>query len=165
MSKNLQPHELDALDRRILSVLQENGRITNQQLAERVHLSPSACSRRVARLEEGGVIAGYVALLTPSAAGRGTTVFVQVTLARQNQDDMAAFEAAVAECPDVMECYLMSGESDYVVKVAVRDLQDYERVHTQYLSRMPGVARIHSSFTLRTVKKATAFELERRPGR
>lgn len=150
---------LDALDRRILAVLQRDGRISNQQLAERVHLSASACSRRVARLEESGVIAGYVALLDPAIAGRGTTVFVQVSLLRQSQEDMAAFEEAAAQCEDVMECYLMSGEADYLVKVAVRDLADFERVHARSLSRMPGVARIQSSFVLRTVSRGTAYPL------
>jgi len=150
---------LDALDRRILAVLQRDGRITNQQLAEQVHLSASACSRRVARLEENGVIAGYAALLDPAIAGRGTTVFVQVSLLRQSQEDMAAFEQAAAECEDVMECYLMSGEADYLVKVAVRDLADFERVHARSLSRMPGVARIQSSFVLRTVSRGTAYPL------
>ncbi|WP_161958887.1 Lrp/AsnC family transcriptional regulator [Ferruginivarius sediminum] len=159
MSNILHDIELDALDRRILKVLQSNGRITNQQLSERVNLSASACSRRVAHLEEAGVIAGYAALIAPSAVDRATTVFVQVTLTRQKEGDMAAFEAAVADCPDIMECYLMSGEADYLVKVAVRDLHDYERVHAQYLSRFPAVARIHSSFTLRTVKKETAFQI------
>jgi DNA-binding Lrp family transcriptional regulator len=155
------PHvvDLDPMDRRILNVLQSDGRITNQQLSERVNLSASACSRRVTRLEDVGVIAGYAALVDPPAVNRATTVFVQVTLTRQKEDDMAAFEAAVADCPDIMECYLMSGEADYLVKVAVRDLHDYERVHAQYLSRFPAVARIHSSFTLRTVKKETAFAI------
>ena len=157
MPNTLRQPDLDALDRRILTLLQQDGRITNQQLAERVHLSASACSRRVARLEEAGVISGYVALLDPATAGRGTSVYVQVTLSRQSQDDMAAFERAAADCPEVMECYLMSGEADYLVKVAVADLADFERVHAQHLSRMPGVARIQSSFVLRTVRRKTAY--------
>ena len=160
MSNSLRQYDMDALDRRILAALQADGRMTNQELAERVHLSPSACSRRVARLEAAGVIAGYTALLEPEAAGRGTTVFVHVTLDRQSGEDLAAFERAVADCPDVMECYLMSGDDDYLVKVAAADLNDYERIHTQYLARMPGVARIRSGFALRTVKKGTAFPLD-----
>lgn len=144
--------ELDEIDRRILSAVQADGRISNQTLSERVHLSPSACHRRVARLEAAGVIVGYAARIDPAALGRGTVVFVHVALERQNREGMDAFEAAVRACPDVVRCHLMSGDADYLLEVAARDLADYERIHTDHLARMPGVARIRSSFALRTVK-------------
>jgi len=148
---------LDAMDRRILAELQQDGRISNQALAERVHLSPSACHRRVARLEDEGVIRGYVAMVDPVAAGRPTAVFVHVSLDRQSREAMDAFESAVAACPEVMECHLMSGASDYLLEVAARDLVDYERIHSDHLARLPGVARIQSSFAMRTVKRDTAL--------
>lgn len=151
---------LDAMDRRILAQLQRDGRMTNQTLAERVHLSPSACHRRVARLEAEGIIAGYVAVVDPAAVGHGTAVFVHVSLDRQNRAAMDAFEATVSACPDIMECHLMSGDADYLLKVAARDMADYERIHTDQLACMPGVARIRSSFTLRTVKRETAVRFD-----
>lgn len=154
MPKTLAPLELDTTDDRILRCLVVDGRMTNQQLAERVNLSPSACHRRVARMEAAGIIAGYAARVDPQAFGRATTVFVHVTLDRQTEEAMTAFEAAVADCPDIVECHLMSGEADYLVKVAAADLPDFERIHRRDLSRLPGVARLQSSFTLRTVKAA-----------
>jgi Lrp/AsnC family leucine-responsive transcriptional regulator len=144
---------LDDIDRRILEVLQGDGRISNQALAECVHLSPSACHRRVARLEADGIIAGYAARVDPAALGRATAVFVHVALERQNREGMDAFEAAVRACPDVLRCHLMSGDADYLLEVAARDMADYERIHTDHLARMPGVARMRSSFALRTVKR------------
>lgn len=143
--------ELDRIDRRILVLLQHDGRLTNAALAERVALSPSATLRRVQRLEEAGVIAGYAARIAPEALGRGSQVFIEVTLASQRDEALQAFEQAVRDCPDILECHLMSGGSDYLLRVAVRDTQDYERVHKQHLSRFPNVARIRSSFALRTV--------------
>ncbi len=143
---------LDDTDRRILAALHQDGRVSNQTLSERVHLSPSACHRRVARLEAAGVIVGYAARIDPAALGRGTVVFVHVSLERQNREGMDAFEAAVRGCPDVARCHLMSGDADYLLEVTARDMADYERVHTDHLARMPGVARIRSSFSLRTVK-------------
>jgi Lrp/AsnC family leucine-responsive transcriptional regulator len=163
VSKDLAGIHLDATDHRVLRALQADGRMTNQDLAQRVGLSPSACHRRVARLEAAGVIAGYAALVDPRALGRGTTVFVHVTLDRQTDEALAAFEAAVAASPDIVECHLMSGESDYLVKVAAADLPDFERIHRSDLSRLPGVARLQSSFTLRTVKLAAVSG--RGPGR
>ncbi|MQX35439.1 Lrp/AsnC family transcriptional regulator [Roseospira navarrensis] len=163
MPKLLRLSDLDATDHRILEQLQADGRVSNQDLAERVHLSPSACHRRVARLEAAGAIAGYAALVDPEAVGRGTTVFVHVTLERQTEEVMAAFETAVAACPDIIECHLMSGEADYLVKVAAADLPDFERIHRRDLTRLPGVARLQSSFTLRTVKKSIGLTPTRAP--
>ena len=149
----------DKIDLSILSALQDDGRITNQDLAERVNLSASACLRRVRRLEDDGVIDGYGARLNPAAVGRGSSIFIEITLDGQTEAILDAFEAAIAEVPDVMECYLMAGQADYLVRVAVSSAEDYERLHKTYLSRLPGVARIRSMFTMRTVCKRTGFAI------
>lgn len=149
--------EIDAIDRRILALLQKEGRITNAELALKVHLSASACHRRVQRLEEMGVISGYVALLNPRALGRQTTVFVEITLQGQADEVLDAFERAVAQIPDVQECHLMAGTADYLLKVAAIDTDDFARIHRQHLARLPGVAQMHSSFALRTVFRTTAI--------
>lgn len=149
--------ELDATDRRILGVLQKQGRITNAELAEEVNLSPSACHRRVQRLEAEGVIAGYVALLDARKMGRPTTVFVEITLQSQADDVLEAFERAVAKVPDILECHLMAGTADYLLKIVADGTDDYARIHRRYLTRLPGVAQMHSSFALRTVFKTTAL--------
>lgn len=148
--------ELDATDRRILNVLQRHGRITNAELADRVNLSPSACHRRVQRLEEEGFIAGYVALVNARRLGRPTTVFVEITLSGQTDEVLEAFERAVMQVPDILECHLMAGSADYLLKVVARDTEDFARIHRQYLARLPGVAQMHSSFALRTVRQTTA---------
>lgn len=150
---------LDATDRNILNRLQADGRMTNAELAERVHLSPSACLRRVHRLEAQGIIAGYAMLVDAEALGLGTTVFVEVALTGQAEDFLAEFETAVREVPAVMECYLMAGDADYLLRVVVADVQDFERIHKEYLSRLPHVARIRSIFAMRTVYKSNAVKL------
>ena len=152
--------ELDATDRRILAALQREGRISNADLSERIHLSPSACFRRVKRLEAEGVIRDYAALLNPRAVGRGATVFVEVTLTGQSEEILDAFEKAVTQVPDVLECHLMAGAADYLIKVAARDSDDYARIHRPHLTRLPGVAQMHSSFALRTVFGTTALPLD-----
>jgi Lrp/AsnC family leucine-responsive transcriptional regulator len=149
---------LDETDRKILTLLQRNGRMTNAELAERIHLSPSACLRRVRRLEDEGVIEGYVMLVNQEAIGRPTNVFVEIAINSQSEDSLDAFEAAVRACPDVMECHLMSGEADYLLRVVAVDPADFERVH-KTLTRLPGLARTRSSFVLRTVCKKTAYEI------
>jgi len=149
--------ELDATDRRILNVLQRDGRITNAELSERVNLSPSACHRRVQRLEQDRFIAGYVALLDARRIGRTTTVFVEITLQGQAEDLLDAFEREVAKLPDLLECHLMAGSADYLLKIIARDAEDFARIHRQYLSRLPGVAQMQSSFALRTVVRTTAI--------
>ncbi|MGE0483785.1 MAG: Lrp/AsnC family transcriptional regulator [Gammaproteobacteria bacterium] len=153
--------KIDATDRAILAALQADGRMTNVQLAERVHLSESACLRRVRLLEEGGVIDRYTMLVDPVAVGIPGNVFAEITLVSQQQQDLDRFEAAVREVPEVMECYLVTGEYDYLLRVVARDTVDYERIHHQYLTKLPGVARVKSSFTLRTVAKKTALPLTR----
>jgi len=150
--------EMDTIDRKIVNLLQSDGRMTNADLAERINLSPSACLRRVRRLEDDGVIKGYVMLVDQAAIGRPASIFVEVTLNAQNEETLESFEAAVVECPDIMECYLMSGDADYLLRVVAGDSTDYERVH-KIVARLPGLARARSSFVLRTVSKKTAFEL------
>ena len=149
---------LDSVDRRILNLLQADGRISNAELAERIHLSPSACHRRVKQLEESGLVHGYVMIVDQQVAGRATNVFVEVTLKSQSDEALDAFERAVLDCPELMECYLMAGQADYLLRLALADIADYERVHRQYLSRFPGVDRLRSIFTMRTVCKKTAIE-------
>ncbi len=150
--------DLDAIDRKILNLLQSDGRMTNADLAERIHLSPSACLRRVRRLEDEGVIENYVMLVAQAAIGKPASIFVEITLSGQNEDTLQAFETAVSACPDIMECHLMSGDADYLLRVVAADTADYERVH-KILARLPGLARARSSFVLRTVSKRTAFDL------
>jgi Lrp/AsnC family leucine-responsive transcriptional regulator len=149
--------DLDATDRRILAVLQREGRITNAELAERVNLSASACHRRVQRLEAEGIIAGYVALLDARRLGRPTTVFVEITLQGQAEELLEAFERAVRRIPDVLECHLMAGAADYLLKVVAEDTEDFARIHRQHLARLPGVAQMQSSFALRKVVETTAL--------
>jgi DNA-binding Lrp family transcriptional regulator len=153
---------IDRIDRAILHELQLEGRLTNAALAERVNLSESATSRRVRALEASGLIRGYVGLVDQSSAGYPDNVFVRITLTSQQQDDLAEFEAAVRQIPEVMECYLMSGDADYLLRVIVADARDYERVHSQHLTRLPGIDRVHSSFALRTVIKKTEIPVRPR---
>jgi Lrp/AsnC family leucine-responsive transcriptional regulator len=145
---------LDRYDRTILQVLQREGRVPNSELAARVSLSESACLRRIRALEASGLIEGYAAVLNEQKAGLGVNVFVSITLERQERADLAAFERAVREVPEVMECYLMSGDYDYLLRVVVADTADFERVHSRQLTSLPHVARVHSSFALRTVQKS-----------
>ncbi|HPE27048.1 Lrp/AsnC family transcriptional regulator [Albidovulum sp.] len=151
--------QLDATDRRILGLLQKEGRLSNAELSERVNLSPSACHRRVGRLEAAGFIDGYVALLNARRLNRPTTVFVEITLSGQADEVLEAFERAVKLVPDVLECHLMAGSADYLLKVVAEDTDDFARIHRQYLARLPGVAQMHSSFALRTVRQTTAIPL------
>ncbi len=146
--------DLDRYDRSLLQSLQREGRITNSELAARVSLSESACLRRVRALEASGLIEGYTAVLNEQKAGLGVNVFVSITLERQERADLAAFELAIRKVPEVMECYLMSGEYDYLVRVVVADTADFERVHSRQLTCLPHVARVHSSFALRAVQKS-----------
>ena len=150
---------LDRTDRRILHELQQNAKLTNSALAERISLSESACLRRVRLLEESGLLSGYVALVDQSKAGYPDNVFVTITLESQQQADLAAFEQEVRKLPEVMECHMMSGEADYLLRVIVRDARDYERIHSRFLTRLPGVDRVHSSFALRTVLKRTELPI------
>ena len=151
---------MDRIDRQILQALQRDGRISNVELSQQVHLSESATLRRVKALEESGLITRYVALLSAQRTGFPTNVFVNITLQRQEQHDLQAFEEAVRRVPEVMECYLMTGVSDYLLRVACRDAADFERLHSQHLTRLPGVARVQSSFALRVVRRTTELPLD-----
>jgi DNA-binding Lrp family transcriptional regulator len=147
-------NDLDRYDRMILQILQRDGRLANSDLAARVNLSESACLRRMRALEASGLIEGYTAILNQQKAGLGVNVFVSITLERQERADMAAFEEAVRSVPEVMECYLMTGEYDYLLRVVVADTADFERLHSRHLTSLPHVSRLHSSFALRTVQKS-----------
>ena len=150
---------MDKYDRRILEELQRDGRISNVQLAARVNLSESACLRRVRALEDEGYIDRYAALVNPSRAGLSGSVFVSIGLHREEQSELAASEEAVRAIPEVMECYLMTGEFDYLLRVVVSDMADFERLHRDSLTRLPGVARVNSSVAIRTVQKKTELPL------
>ena len=150
---------LDRLDRAILRELQQDGRLSNVALAARVNLSESACLRRVKILEEHKVIDRYATLLNQSAVGLPDSVFVEISMTREQQEDLDAFEQAVRQLPEVLECYLMSGEYDYLLRVVVANTADYERIHREYLTRLPGVARLRSSFALRTITKKTELPI------
>ena len=143
--------DLDEIDRRILASLQAHARLRNVELAEQVGLSASPCLRRVKRLEETGVIRGFATLVDPEAVGLPVSVFVQVTLERQAEASLEAFESHITEWPEVMECYLMTGDADYLLRVVVTDMRDFERIHQQHLSRLPHVQRIQSNVALRPV--------------
>ena len=153
-------NSLDSVDRAILDLLQEDGRLANVDLADAVNLSPSACLRRVRRLEEEGFINQYVALINPSRVGMGTNVFVEITLSSQAEDALDAFEAAVTARPEIMSCHLMAGDFDYLLRVVIDDVADYEALHRTHLAQLPGVARLVSSFALRPVCDRTAYPLK-----
>lgn len=143
--------ELDTIDLAILRALQQNGRITNAELAQKVGLSPSACSRRHDLLERSGVISGYHARLSHKALDYKMIAIVHISLSGQFAKTLSEFETAVKKCPNVLVCYLMSGEYDYILRVAAKDLEDYERIHRDWLSALPHVVKINSSFALREV--------------
>jgi Lrp/AsnC family transcriptional regulator, leucine-responsive regulatory protein len=143
---------MDAIDRAILSHLQDDGRLSNVELAERVRLSPSACLRRVRNLEQAGAIAGYHAVIDPAAVGRAFQITVHATLMMRNRATIETFEAAVAELEDVVECRRMYGDPDYLMRVAVADADAYERFLINVLADLPGLARLTSQFSMKTIK-------------
>jgi Lrp/AsnC family transcriptional regulator, leucine-responsive regulatory protein len=151
--------DLDNLDRAILRELMRDGRMTNAELAERVHLSPSACLRRVRALEEAGVIDSYAMLLDAAKAGLAGAAFVFVTLEQQGRAMLDAFESDVRRHPEITECFLLAGAADYLLRIVFRDSRDYERIHTEILTQMPGVSRVQSTLPLRTVKKTTVLPI------
>lgn len=152
---------LDALDLKILAQLQEDGSLSNVELARRVHLSPSPCLVRVKALQAAGVIQRYVALADPKAVGLGLNVFISISLKEQAKDSLAEFEGRIAEHDEVMECYLMTGDSDYLIRVAVRDIGELERFILEQLTPIPGIEKIRSSFALKQVRYKTALPLPR----
>jgi Lrp/AsnC family leucine-responsive transcriptional regulator len=150
---------LDATDRALLRELQNDGRVSNVELAQRVHLSPSACLRRVKQLEESGVIARYVALVNPKAVGQPGTSYTIVNLERLTTPAIEAFEQAVRDVPSILDCFYVAGTNDYLIRFTYNDAADLERFHTEVLMRLPGVLRSNSMLVLRTVKKTTALEV------
>ena len=152
-------NKLDDTDRRLLRVLQRSGRMSNAELADKVNMSASACHRRVQRLEQDGFIRDYAALLDPGLVDRRTTVFVEIKLSGQTDEVLAEFEKAVARVPDVLECHLMAGSAEYLLKVVAKDTEDFARIHRAHLATLPGVAQLESSFALKTVFKTTALPL------
>lgn len=159
MSEKLRQTDLDEIDRKILALLQGNARLANIELADQVGLSPSPCLRRVRELEERGIVRRYVTLLDPAQVGLPVSVFVNVTLERQIEPALERFEAAILKRPEVMECYLMTGDCDYLLRVVTADLSAYERFLVENLTRVPGVSSIRSSFALKQVKYSTALPL------
>lgn len=149
---------MDEIDISILSALQHDGRLSNVQLAQKVGLSESACLRRIRILEENGIIDRFVLLLDQATVGIPGNVFVRVTLEGQHQDKLKAFERNVANISEVMECYLLSGDADYILRVICRNNDDYKKIHSR-LTNLPGVRRVNSSFALRTVVKKTALPI------
>ncbi len=150
---------LDAIDRQILENLQNDARMRNVELAKKVGLSPSPCLRRVGNLEEMGVIRGYVTLVDAEAVGLPVSVFVSVTLEKQIEKSLEKFEKEIRARPEVMECYLMTGDADYLLRVVTSDLGAYERFLLDHLTRIPGVASIRSSFALKQVAYRTALPI------
>lgn len=143
--------KLDKIDLSIVRHLLTDARMTNAQLAEKISLSQSACLRRVQNLEKTGVITGYRAVINEQVLGFRANATTRITLNSQSEQVLEAFERQVAKCPNVVVCDLMSGTSDYLLRIMTRDLNDYERIHKEYLSKLPGVARIETNFTLRRV--------------
>jgi len=155
--------DLDKIDIAILEALQADGRISNAALADKVGLSQSACSRRLDLLEKAGAVRGYHARLSNAVLGYGMTAIVHISLSGQFEKSLAEFEAAIRRCPNVLSCHLMSGEYDYILRVAAKDLQDYERIHKQWLSAMPHVTKINSSFALREIVDRTTLGMRPDP--
>jgi DNA-binding Lrp family transcriptional regulator len=148
---NLAPMPIDETDSRLLAVLRQHGRISNASLAAAIGLSPSACLRRLRALEASGTIRGYKAIIDTPEPARRAVFIAEILLERQTDDYFTRFEAEIRKCPDVLECYLMTGDHDYLVRVEANDPADYERIHRDQLARLPGVARIRTSFAIRRV--------------
>jgi Lrp/AsnC family leucine-responsive transcriptional regulator len=152
-------HDLDEIDHRILQSLQDHARISNVDLADKIGLSPAPCLRRVRDLEGAGVIRKYATLLDPHAVGLGVTVFVQISLDLQVEGRLEIFERAIAGRPEVMECYLMTGDADYLLRIVVSDVEAYEHFLRDFLTRIESVEGIKSSFALKQVKYSTSLPL------
>jgi Lrp/AsnC family transcriptional regulator, leucine-responsive regulatory protein len=153
----MKSEKLDEIDRRLLAGLQRDSRQPIAALAAAAGLSPSACHRRIKLLEERGVIASYGATLDRAALGYSIELFVELSLLSQTEDALTRFEQAVLRVPEILECHLMSGEADYLLRIVAHDAQDYERIHRTRIARLPGVARIVSSLALRTVKSWSGY--------
>lgn len=147
----------DRIDRQILAHLQQDGRMTNVELAERVGLTAPPCLRRVRALEEAGVIRGYHADLDPASLGFPITVFAMVSLRSQAEHDLAAFEAHVADIPEVRECHMLNGEIDFILKIVASDLKSFQEILTTHLTPAPNVASVKTSLTIRTAKSTSGI--------
>lgn len=150
--------KLDAIDQKLIRLLRLNGRRPNSELALEVGLSASACLRRIRILEDRGVIRGYTAIVDSSGAQDSMIAIVRLTLEKQTEEYLRRFEAAVRDHPEIEECFLMTGDADYVLRVSAPNAAAYEAIHTDILSRLPGVARIHSSFAMRNVLRWKATD-------
>jgi Lrp/AsnC family transcriptional regulator len=154
--------ELDKADLRILEVLQHQGNLSAAEVAEKVDMTTSTCWRRITRLEEAGVIKHRVTLLDREKVGLNVTVFSRVKLAAHGRDSLGRFEQAVRELPEVLECYTLMGDTDFLLRICVRDIKAYEAFFLDHLTRLPGVESVHSSIALSTIKETTALPLSRR---
>lgn len=151
--------QIDVIDRKLLRILQVDSRKGVQELGEAVGLSASTCHRRLKSLEERGLIEGYRAVLNAEELGFSMMFFIEVSLSSQSEPALDAFEAAVRDVPEVLECHLMAGQSDYILRVVCRDPEDFERLHRRLIARLPGVARVHSNMSIRTVKARTSLPI------
>lgn len=152
--------DLDDIDHSIIKALQEDGRVTNADLAEMIGLSASACHRRVRRLETEGVIERYAAMVNRELVGRGVSVFVEISLESQREELLDEFEAAVLDVPHIQSCHLMAGMADYLVHVTCKDVADYETIHRESIAVLPGVTRVRSNFAIRNVTDTTTLDLD-----
>jgi len=157
--KKMQKMELDTKDRLLLRLLQDDARISNSDLADRVHLSPSATLRRVKALEDSGLIAGSAVVLDEKKAGFAGTAFVFVTLDQQKRGALDTFEIAIKPISEVLECWLLAGQADYLLRVIFRDTSDLERIHSEIITQLPHVVRVQSTLTLRAVKRTTRLPM------
>lgn len=155
----MRPGRLDSIDLKILATLQDNARIANVDLADTVNLSPSPCLARVKALERDGYISRYVTLLDPHSVGLGVNVFVQVRLEKQIETALRLFENAIAGRSEIMECYLMTGSADYLIRIVVADLEEFQKLLTDFVAKIPGVGNIQSSVALKQVKYKTQLPI------
>lgn len=153
------PSPIDAIDRNLLRLVQRDSTKSVQELGDAVGLSASACHRRLKALESGGLISGYCAVLDREQLGFSLKFFIEVSLVSQGEPTLDAFEAAVRDVPEVLECHLMAGQFDYILQVVCRDHEDFERLHRRLLARLPGVARVHSNMSIRTVKAQSGLPI------
>lgn len=152
--------KMDNIDKKILQILQGNGRITNAELAKKIGLSPPTVLDRVRKLEENGIIEKYITLINPQAVGRGTTAFVAVSLSRHEEKSIGSFHQSILGMPEVLECYHITGEDDYLLKVCFQDIPAYRNFLMEKLTRVPGIAKIKTSFVLAPLKKETTLPIE-----
>lgn len=152
--------ELDSIDRKILRALQDNGKVSMAELAEKVGLSPSPCARRVRLMEKAGIIKGYAAIIDQKKVGLPISAFASIKLERQREEDLDRFEEAVSRWPEVLDCYLMTGQRDYLMRIVAADLEAYEHFIKNKLTRLENIASIETSFALGQVKRSEVLPLD-----